>query len=422
MTTNIIDGYFTDGALADDITNKFDSTGLSANNLIANEVTSPIISPAIFTAKGPFYSNNLIITGKPTGSLIDAPLVFGTDYTFSPAFSLLLNLIGLNAYTYILLLNYTSWDSISITYQAVGGLLDEPLLLEISNLGTFDRTDISIWNSLIGDASVTTNLHIEDLLSQTANVYVLSKQLEIIAKEIQAPTDLYQAVKREMVSLIESNASLQTIINSWRAAFEQMGLFTLGLNAGSGTAGGTGATGPTGPTGASVVGPAGPTGPGVGSTGPTGPTGPTGASIIGPTGVIGPTGPASDSIIGEIRAFALSTPPTNWQPCPTAISLQSTTGAYAAVFAQIGYAFGGSGSLFSLPFIPAGGTIRNGGIVGVSDNGTVASHDHPLASPVLALYGTTTWGSNASRTADNNASLDLNIPVGTNFLICFKFQ
>jgi len=51
--------------------------------------------------------------------------------------------------------------------------------------------------------------------------------------------------------------------------------------------------------------------------------------------------------IGSITMFAGATPPTNWLMCDG--SSLATTGTYAALFAIIGYAFGGSGANFSLP-------------------------------------------------------------------------
>lgn len=51
--------------------------------------------------------------------------------------------------------------------------------------------------------------------------------------------------------------------------------------------------------------------------------------------------------IGTITSYGGSTPPPGWLLCDG--SSQSTTGTYAALYAVIGYTYGGSGGTFSLP-------------------------------------------------------------------------
>ena len=57
------------------------------------------------------------------------------------------------------------------------------------------------------------------------------------------------------------------------------------------------------------------------------------------------------SDIGDVKMFAGPAPPTNWLICDG--SSLATTGAYAALFAVIGYAYGGSGANFNLPNLQA---------------------------------------------------------------------
>lgn len=99
-----------------------------------------------------------------------------------------------------------------------------------------------------------------------------------------------------------------------------------------------GATGPTGPQG--NTGPTGATGP-QGATGQTGPQGPTGA-----TGATGPQGAQGVAPTGALMQFAGSTPPTGFVLCDG--TAYSTT-TQAALFAVIGYTYGGSGTTFNVP-------------------------------------------------------------------------
>jgi hypothetical protein len=147
--------------------------------------------------------------------------------------------------------------------------------------------------------------------------------------------------------------------------------------------------------------------------------------------LLNPATGLSSGVIGEIRSFALSTPPPNWMSCTTSPSYQSTTGPYAAVFAAIGYAFGGTGASFSLPWIPLGGVIRNGGTVGASDVGQVINHVHtPPSGYTFAGSGGGSWNGSAGsygnynigNTGNPTTGGGSNIAAGTNFLNCFRYQ
>lgn len=69
---------------------------------------------------------------------------------------------------------------------------------------------------------------------------------------------------------------------------------------------------------------------------------------------------------GAVMAFAMTTPPSGWLECDG--SSQSTTGATAALFTAIGYAFGGSGSSFNLPDL-RGQFVRGWAHSGSTDSG-----------------------------------------------------
>lgn len=90
--------------------------------------------------------------------------------------------------------------------------------------------------------------------------------------------------------------------------------------------------------------------------------------------------------IGMITMFGGSAAPVGWALCNGA-SKSTTDPAYAALFAVVGYAYGGSGANFNLPDLrgrfPVG--VQSGqaiwdalGEKGGSRDAVVVSHDHPI--------------------------------------------
>jgi hypothetical protein len=222
--SDILDGYFASGVMAGTITYTFDSTGTNVANKVVDETTPVSGSAAIFTANGPFYALGLTITGVETVGGATRELVYGADYMLSPVFAIIFNLCGLEAYTYFLLQNRTAWTSVTVTYQAVGGVKDTVLLEEILALGSFDTANLTIWQGLVGDGAVTANQKITDLLSQTANVFVLGKQLEAIGNNMTAPN----GVVRELATAYQNLESTYSVLNSsfqnWLVSMAQAGL------------------------------------------------------------------------------------------------------------------------------------------------------------------------------------------------------
>ena len=90
--------------------------------------------------------------------------------------------------------------------------------------------------------------------------------------------------------------------------------------------------------------------------------------------------------IGSITMFAGVTPPANWLLCQG--QSLATTGTYAALFAILGYGFGGSGANFSLPNLqarfPLGAGPSNavgtfgGGFSYTISTANLPSHAHPI--------------------------------------------
>lgn len=135
------------------------------------------------------------------------------------------------------------------------------------------------------------------------------------------------------------------------------------------SSGPTGYTGPTGPLG----------------TGPTGSTGPAG----GPTGPTGATGAAAVIPTGTMVDYAGSSAPAGWLICNGG---SYSTATYAALFAVLGYTYGGSGSSFNVPDCRGRSTVGAGNVntntqpsaVLGSTGGDVSqlvSHNHGVSDP-----------------------------------------
>ena len=104
------------------------------------------------------------------------------------------------------------------------------------------------------------------------------------------------------------------------------------------------------------------------------------------------------SPVGSVTMFAGATPPTNWLLCQG--QSLATTGTYAALFAIVGYAFGGSGANFNLPnfsgvFPTGAGAVNPLGKTGGEathqlNNGELPAHAHPITD-VAHNHGVNQW-------------------------------
>jgi microcystin-dependent protein len=98
---------------------------------------------------------------------------------------------------------------------------------------------------------------------------------------------------------------------------------------------------------------------------------------------------ANGTSVGDMKMFAGPTPPTNWAICDG--SSQSTTGPMAALFAVIGYAYGGSSGSFNLPNAKDKVIVGAGGLYALGATGGEATHllattelpahAHPITEP-----------------------------------------
>lgn len=132
---------------------------------------------------------------------------------------------------------------------------------------------------------------------------------------------------------------------------------------------------------------------------------------------------------GTIIAFASVTPPTGYLACPTALSLVSTT-TYAALFAVIGYVWGGSGASFGLPFFADGQVpiAKGAGSVGAHSDGTIPAHTH---SEIITTASTNYFSGGTfsgfaisapqAGTTGSTGTGTTNLPAGNRIQFCVKY-
>lgn len=78
------------------------------------------------------------------------------------------------------------------------------------------------------------------------------------------------------------------------------------------------------------------------------------------------------SPVGSMAMWPAATPPANWLICDG--SSLAITGTYAALFAVLGYTFGGSGANFNLPSLTSRFPLGAGGSVAVAATGGESAH------------------------------------------------
>ena len=211
-----------------------DPTGVASTNLINNEVTTPITEPDVVTNQGPFYQTSIVVTGIPVGSTTHTALVYAQDYVYGPSFTDLSLATGLWVSSYILLTNYSSWSSIYVTYQAVGGTsTDLALATEINAAGSFDRTNILNWFGFTGVIATLPPGDLNYSLQNVNVVYLLSQQLSAIATALQTPSSYVNYINTTVNPLVSTVSGLQTQINNLLTLLNNNVYIPLGISLGT---------------------------------------------------------------------------------------------------------------------------------------------------------------------------------------------
>lgn len=125
--------------------------------------------------------------------------------------------------------------------------------------------------------------------------------------------------------------------------------------------------------------------------------------------------------VGSIIQFAGVSAPSGYLACPITTTLVSTT-TYSSLFAAIGYAWGGSGGSFGLPYFPSGYSAV-AGVVGTTTPGSVIAHTHnipvgPTVGSGSAALGVPKTGNGLATTSTGGAA---NFGAGSAILFCVKY-
>ena len=105
---------------------------------------------------------------------------------------------------------------------------------------------------------------------------------------------------------------------------------------------------------------------------------------------------------GSVFAFAGSSIPTGYLQVPLVQTLVGTA-SYPALYSSIGYAWGGSGANFSLPYL-ASGYVPVQGTVAVLTNGALLAHTHPSAAGIAGNQIVAAGGTGVAVAGTNTGS------------------
>lgn len=204
----------------------FDGTTINPANLKTDVFASPA-NPALITSYGPFYTNNLVITGVPIGGGSAVPLVLFQDYQFSPVFQLETQNTGFYVYSYVLLTNYANWSTVSVTYQAVGGnSTDTALQTQITLAGAFDQTQLDNWLNFTGDLGFLNDL--TGGLTNINTVYTLASKLDAIAIALRTPSTYLSFITNTFTPQLTIISNLVASFNSLSNTLSNSGFLSAG--------------------------------------------------------------------------------------------------------------------------------------------------------------------------------------------------
>ncbi len=202
------------------MTLSYDPYATNHDNRFADEQHDIIDSAAVFPLNGPFYDIDLVVTGIDADTNVSQSLVPNYDYAFSPLFASRAAATGKSVYSFIVVIIPERWQSVFITYRAVGGDNDATLLTEIANLGNFNRLDPSYWVSLSGENVALRVAGINPDLQHLDMIEILNIQMEKLISALGTPqaysdfvlTD-YAALKTDLLNLKSYIENATTVSN-----------------------------------------------------------------------------------------------------------------------------------------------------------------------------------------------------------------
>jgi hypothetical protein len=167
----------------------YDATGDNIANKVSDEVHQCTNNPAIFPVQGAFYLKSLIVHGVLKGTETVRELSVIDDYGLGPLYASRSYASGKHAYSYFVLYRLSEYDSITITYQAVGGNVDSVLMAEIANhpATLLDREDPAFWLSLNGESCIRRTVDIDPEFKDMDVLQLLYNGLRRIEEQLRAP-------------------------------------------------------------------------------------------------------------------------------------------------------------------------------------------------------------------------------------------
>ena len=209
------------------MTMPYDGTGLASTNLVTPEVHSPITVPVIWPTAGCFYNQNLTVNGVSSTDGTTKTLTLFSDFTFSPEFISQSQATGLEVYSWVLLTNYTAWTSITLTYQAVGGDIQDSILLSQvanANMTLAQQQDINNWLNIPGDIAALSAQTMGQDLNSSGMAYMFATKLSALAQALSTPSTYLTFINSTFTTLQNTVTSVQTQVNALQASISSSGL------------------------------------------------------------------------------------------------------------------------------------------------------------------------------------------------------
>lgn len=191
----------------------YDANGNNPSNLIPNEVHTPITGPHIAPVEGVFYTKDFVVEGRLVAGNTYIPLTVNSDYIYSPQFITRTAVTGLEAYSYILLVDYTRWSHIRLTYRGSGGSADTVLMAEIVTAGDFDVTNITLWQSFVGELVSIVPGGPELDPRATSTVFLLASRMNAIALALGTPSQYLTFITNNLTDMLDAIQSLQASVD-----------------------------------------------------------------------------------------------------------------------------------------------------------------------------------------------------------------
>lgn len=197
----------------------YDPNATNPSNFIQNEVHTPITGPNITPDEGVFYTKDFEVEGRLINSTSYIPLTLAQDYIYSPQFISRTGATGNPAYSYILLIDYTRWSHVRLTYRGSGGAQDLVLMAEIATAGNFDTTNIVLWESFRGEL-LNGPLGGPELDPRSSStVFLLASKLNALALALGTPAEYLTFINTEWESMSQAIGQLEAKADNWETYF-----------------------------------------------------------------------------------------------------------------------------------------------------------------------------------------------------------